>query len=244
LVPSLGTTARVWDPVVTAVAVRSPQVRIIRMDLPGHGQAPPASDFCLEDLADAAVEGLGEGGISDAVLIAGLSMGGAVALEVARRIPDRLVGFAMFSSSARFGSAAEWARLIAMVERDGTAALRSSSAVGWFSPTAQDADYAQSILAEIADVDDASYVACCHALATYRGDHHLDRIRAPALLVGAPDDTATPPGPLCDLARQLPLGRYAQFQRGRHLAAIESADETATMLIALLTEAADRGGDR
>jgi pimeloyl-ACP methyl ester carboxylesterase len=242
LIPSLGTAARVWDKAATALSGLAPDVQILRMDLPGHGCAPPHVGFELEELADAAIAGLEQSGCAAAVVIAGISMGGAIALEVARRAPSWLAGFAMFNSAARFGDSQGWAKLADQVQSQGTASLRTSSAEGWFSPAFRNGSYVQQLISDLADVDDASYLACCAALAQYRGDHGLDRIHVPALLVGATDDDATPPWPLRWLSGQLPRAEYAELSRGRHLAPAEHPVDVAELLTTFVTRTTGRSG--
>jgi pimeloyl-ACP methyl ester carboxylesterase len=67
--------------------------RLIAIDLPGHGDSPPARDpergYTLPGLADALVETVAALGVADAVFV-GWSLGGHVILEAA----DRLAGAA------------------------------------------------------------------------------------------------------------------------------------------------------
>ncbi|HXR45760.1 MAG TPA: 3-oxoadipate enol-lactonase, partial [Pseudolysinimonas sp.] len=42
LLPSLGTTTALWDGVVERLASLVPSLRMLRVDLPGHGASPAA----------------------------------------------------------------------------------------------------------------------------------------------------------------------------------------------------------
>jgi len=82
LLHGVGSEARVWSPVLDVLA-RTRDV--IAVDLPGFGASPPlACEPGIPALTDAVVEWLGSMGLAHPH-VAGNSMGGAIALELARR---------------------------------------------------------------------------------------------------------------------------------------------------------------
>ena len=83
LVHGLGSSWRAWKPVIPALADRH---EVIALDLPGFGASPPLRDReatvpALADAIEAELEALGVGDAH----VAGFSMGGWIALELARR---------------------------------------------------------------------------------------------------------------------------------------------------------------
>src|SRR5688572_23161274 len=97
LLPSLGTTSRIWDGTVQALASMAPRIEVLRMDLPGHGTGAVArAAFSVGDLAVEVAAAIESARSTHHVTVAGVSMGGAIALEIARRAPAWLVSFAMF----------------------------------------------------------------------------------------------------------------------------------------------------
>jgi 3-oxoadipate enol-lactonase/4-carboxymuconolactone decarboxylase len=220
LVPSLGTTARIFDDLRHDVARRRPTLAVVRVDLPGHGIAPPAAEVSIEALAGEIADVI-DRMAARSVRVAGVSLGGAVAFEVARRGPRTLHGFGMFNSGLRFGTPHEWDRLIAAVEAGGPAALRAESAAGWFSEAVAGSEAGARILDDLAGIDPGTYVACCRALAGYRGHAGVHDIRVPALLVGTTDDRATPASGLRGLSRVLPAADYYELPDGGHLSLVE-----------------------
>src|SRR6185436_19638580 len=85
LLPSLGTTTALWDGVVTLLRAdpATAALRILRVDLPGHGASPVAHEpFTVADLAASVVRVVDEAG-GGSFQVAGVSLGGAVALELA-----------------------------------------------------------------------------------------------------------------------------------------------------------------
>jgi pimeloyl-ACP methyl ester carboxylesterase len=82
LLHGLGLSWRTWKPLLRALAARH---EVLALDLPGFGTAPPAAAApSIEVLADAVERELDEAGI-DRAHAAGNSMGGSIALELARR---------------------------------------------------------------------------------------------------------------------------------------------------------------
>jgi pimeloyl-ACP methyl ester carboxylesterase len=73
---------------------------VVAMDLRGHGRGIRTTDpFSLEDCADDAAGLLHELGVRDAV-VAGYSMGGPVALLLARRHPENVRGLVLVATAA------------------------------------------------------------------------------------------------------------------------------------------------
>jgi 3-oxoadipate enol-lactonase/4-carboxymuconolactone decarboxylase len=227
LVPSLGTTSRLFDGLAATLRPR-PGLAVVRVDLPGHGVAPRADQVSIATLADEVADVIDRSS-ARSVRVGGVSMGGAVAFEVARRRPAKLRGFAMINSGIRFGSAKDWRGLIETVERDGTAGLRSGSSAGWFSNAFAGSGPAAALLDDLTGIDAASYVACCRALAAYDGRDGVEAIEVAALLIGTADDAATPPGGLRGLARLLPGADHYELPDGGHLSLVEHTTAVATI---------------
>lgn len=88
--------ARMWDDVGAAVPAGR---HVLALDLPGHGQARGVTpdEPSLEASADAVASTLAELGIGAAV-VAGLSMGGYVALALLERHPGLVAGLALLDT--------------------------------------------------------------------------------------------------------------------------------------------------
>ncbi|MCK2219468.1 alpha/beta hydrolase [Actinomadura sp. ATCC 31491] len=94
LVHGSGASGACWEPVVAALAERR---RVIRVDLPGCGQSPPASSYGVPEQAGevaAALDGLGAG----AVDVVGHSSGGYVATALAERRRDLVRSLVLVST--------------------------------------------------------------------------------------------------------------------------------------------------
>jgi 3-oxoadipate enol-lactonase len=99
LLHAMGCTAYLsW---VASIAALSRRYRVVTFDQRWHGRGIRSSRFRFADCADDVVAVLDELGIDRAV-IAGYSMGGAIAQLVWRRHPDRVGGLVLCSTARNF----------------------------------------------------------------------------------------------------------------------------------------------
>jgi pimeloyl-ACP methyl ester carboxylesterase len=73
--------------------------RAIAVDLPGHGQSPPAASFEIPAVADVLAQALAAHGL-DRVVLVGHSWGGAVALALAAQAPQRVAGLLLLDPAS------------------------------------------------------------------------------------------------------------------------------------------------
>ena len=227
--PSLGTTAALWD---DAAAELSAELRVLRFDLPGHGESPAAdAPFTIAELADAVIDLVDSVG-GGAFHYAGVSAGGAVGLELALRHPERLSTLTVICAAARIGSAEGWAERAQRVRESGTASLVSLSAERWYAPGYLDAhpQAGGAELSRLVAVDDESYALCCEALAVFDAREAVRGIRGATLIVAGEHDSATPPEQLEALAAAIPDAAYVLLRGVAHLPARESPREVCALI--------------
>lgn len=94
LLHGIGVTRRQWSPQVTSLA---DNYRVIATDLPGHG-AHRGARFTFATAADHVVRVI-DAFAGGRALVAGVSLGGYVAIEAASRAPDRFAGLALTGCS-------------------------------------------------------------------------------------------------------------------------------------------------
>ena len=228
--PSLGTSTLVWDSAATLLA---PHYEVIAWDLPGHGLSAPAREsFSMTELADAVLE-LAEGRCFH---YSGVSLGGAVGLELALRHPDRLHRLAMVCSLAAFGQPEAWRARAAQVRVQSTSVLVGASAGRWFSPDsiARLPEVTGRLLHDLADTDDESYALCCEALAGYDLTRQLGSLAVPLLAISGADDPVATTTAVAELAAAVPDGRAADIPGAGHQASAEMPDAVAALLIEFL----------
>lgn len=244
LLPSLGTTTALWDGVVARLRAdaRTAGLRILRIDLPGHGASPAAAEpFTIGELGDAVLAIVDESG-GGAFHVAGVSLGGAIALELAAAHPERVRSLTVSCSGARIGTPQGWAERAASVRAGGTASLVTGSAARWFAPGFLDREGGgpgAASLGRLVDVDDESYARCAEALAEFDRTDDLAGLTAPLLAISGEYDAVTTPESMEDLADAVPRARHVVLDRASHLAVLEEP-AAAAELIAQHVDGAER----
>lgn len=157
-------------------------------------------------------------------VLVGHSLGGAVALEIARSRPDLVDGLVIVASGARLPVPDRVvAGLHASFESECTRLL-----AGFFAhPDAVAVEVAEALAGAGPDTLDADYAACRSI--DLRGG--LGGVSAPALVLAGEDDPLTPVWLSEELARELPLAQMVVIPGTRHMPMVD-APGTVNMLIA------------
>lgn len=227
--PSLGTSTILWD---AAAAILRSTHRVAAWDLPGHGNSPNATaGFTVREIALGVLEAVSALGESR-FRYAGVSLGGAVGLELLLATPGRVSAAAIVCSGAKIGTTDGWLERARNARALGTAALVDASARRWFAPgsIARDPDITGRLLHALRDADDESYARCVEALATYDVLNELGTITAPVLAAWGEYDDVTPEDSSRQIAEGVVDGRIARIADAAHLAPAEQPAAVARML--------------
>lgn len=223
---SLGTGAHLWT---RAVAALREHRRVSIWELPGHGAAPPVgtADLSIRTLADAVAQVFDE-----PFDYAGVSIGGAVGLELAVHHAPQVRSAAIICSGATIGTADGWHERAAQVRAQGTAALVVGSAQRWFAPgtIASEPVHTGEMLHGLRDTDDESYARCCEALATFDVRPHLPAISIPVLTAWGEHDAVTPAASSAEIAAAVPGAKLRRIADASHLAPVDQPLATAALI--------------
>jgi 3-oxoadipate enol-lactonase len=234
---SLGTDRSMWDPQLRALTGR---YRVLRYDLRGHGSSPaPAGPYAISDLGEDLLALLDLLEIDRATLC-GASIGAMTSMWLAARAPARVRRVVLCCTSARFGPEAsrtyrERAKLV--LER-GVEPVADGALERWFTPAFRQAE--PELMARIrqglTSTSSRGYAGCCEALAALdlRGD--LGSITAPALVIAAAQDPATPPDHGWLIAQGIPDARFELIDDAAHLACIEKAEQVTPLIREFIDE--------
>ena len=220
LAGSLGSTHRMWDAVVPALAEH---LRVVTYDARGHGGSPaPEGRYAIDDLADDLVLLLDALGVERGHL-GGLSMGGMTAMRRAARDPERVGTLTLLCTSARLGPAQGWLDRAAAVRAGGAASVAPTVVERWLTPAAAQRDPAlvASLVEMMSSSSSHGYAACCEAIAEMDLRPDLAAITAPTLAIAGEQDPATPPEHLQLIADGIPGARLEVLSPAAHLAVLE-----------------------
>lgn len=223
LLHSLGSDRSMWQPQVDAL--RSTH-RVVRVETRGHGAAPsPPGPYTLDDLGGDVLDVADALGL-DTFHLAGVSLGGLVALWVAVHHGGRLRSLTAANTAARVGTREGWEDRIAQVDAVGRAGIRDAVLDRFFAPGFAQRDpttYAGAQAAFTAG-DDAGYAACCAALAAADLRGEVGDIRVPTLVVAGGRDVATPPEQAEALRDAIPGAELVVLDGAAHLSNLERPD--------------------
>lgn len=235
--PSLGTSVTaLWEPALSGLAEH---FTVIGWDLPGHGSsAPSAAPFTIEQLADA-VEALiaaqtAQAGTPDdqPIYCAGVSLSGAVSLELSRRAESRFHAHAVICSAAKIGQPQGWTERADLVATAGTPTMVEGSAQRWFAPGFIDKhpDIATALLDSLQHADQHSYAHACRALSEFDLRDQLGTITRPVLAVAGEQDAVCPPAEAHFIAEHAPNAHAQVLSDVAHLAPAEDPERTVRLL--------------
>jgi 3-oxoadipate enol-lactonase / 4-carboxymuconolactone decarboxylase len=232
--PSLGTSVTaLWS----AVARRLVGIyHVIGWDLPGHGASPrPKDAFTIEDLAASVMRVVEDKIGGRPFTYAGVSVAGAVGLQLLLGNPERIVAAALICTGARLGDPDDWQSRATVVRTAGTGEVVALAIRRWFAPGffERDPAAARALLDTLRRVDDDGYARTCEALAEFDARHRLGEIDTPVVAVAGANDTATPPDSLRYIATNVIRGRFVEVAHAAHLAPAEQPDRIADVLAKL-----------
>ena len=191
--PSLGTSTILWN---RAASLLGADYDVVAWDLPGHGVSPAAGDsFDVPDLADAVVDLIDSIAPGASFHYAGVSLGGAVGLQLGIKHGERLKSLSVQNSGAKIGTPEGWLERAEIVRTQGTPVMIQGSAQRWFAPGFMDSqpEISSRLLHALRDADRFSYAFCCEALADFDVRAELGSISVPTqVIAGALDGVATP----------------------------------------------------
>ncbi|MGX5733669.1 bifunctional 3-oxoadipate enol-lactonase/4-carboxymuconolactone decarboxylase PcaDC [Bosea thiooxidans] len=237
LLNSIGTDMSLWDGAVPAL---TGAFRLLRIDTRGHGASDaPDSDYTLPMLADDVVAVMDAAGI-DRAAVAGVSLGGMVAMELALAHPERVSALALICTSATMDKTI-WRDRVTQVRAGGTATIADAAMQRFLSPAfaAGQPAVAASIRRNLLAMAGQGYAGAGCAIRDMELIGRIGGISCPALIVTGERDVSTPfVGHGDNLLAAIPGARHEPLDCA-HLAPVEAPAALAGMLRAFLAPATD-----
>jgi pimeloyl-ACP methyl ester carboxylesterase len=214
--------------------------RTIAVDLRGHGQSPkPPGPYRMSLFAADLALLLLRLAAHPAHLI-GLSLGGAVAQQLAVDYPELVRSLVLVNTAPRF-IAASWRQRALGLRRFANVYLRGMDRIAEdiaerLFPLLDQAPLRAEAISRLAANDLAAYRASLWAVARFDITFLLDLITCPALVVAGDRDTTLPMGPKQMLAEQLPHGRFLIIKDSAHATPIDQAQIFNQVVLEFLAE--------
>jgi pimeloyl-ACP methyl ester carboxylesterase len=226
LIHGAGSDHSIWPPPLR----RMNGLRVITIDLPGHGGSPGAVPSSVIDYANKIWVFLNAMGIYHVVLI-GHSLGGVIALEMALLEPERISALILLGVSlhppyqpelcARLDRPADISRTLAILEKN------------LFSPNCDPA-LKKRIMQSLVPSRISLLCADWHLALEHKIPEDLHTIKCPVLVLAGQDDRLTPVGSDRGLANSIPGAQFQVVQKAGHSMILEQSEEVAQRITRFL----------
>lgn len=210
----------IWDDCAPELEQR---VRISKIDLPGHGRSPRLRG--VADM-DALVEIVARH-CPRRMSLMGWSLGGMIAMEIARRLPRRVERLLLVATTPRFVTAPDWpcgvdpivlSNFGAGLTEDYRRTVRDFLAL-----QVRGDERASELLRQLrkrvfahGDPDPTALAQGLDLLAETDLRENLDQLACPALVLSGERDRLTPPEAGIRLASLIPNAHYVEIEKAAH----------------------------
>lgn len=228
LLNSIGTEMAMWD---RAIPYLLDHFLVVRIDTRGHGASDaPVGDYSMPMLAGDVLAVMDAAGI-DKAAIAGVSLGGMIAMELALAAPERVNGLALICTTATVHQQM-WADRIAKVRAAGMASIVDGVMPRFLDGafTENFPEYAETIRRAFLSTSPIGYSGCGAAIRDMALLDRLGEITAPSLVVIGTLDQATPLAGNGELILTGIAGSEMAEVPGAHISPIGAPAEVAAAL--------------
>lgn len=226
-----------------------PGRRVLSWDMPGYGGSAPLSEMDFGTLCDrlcAALDALG----LERVVLAGQSIGGMIAQEMAIRHPQRVAGLVLIATVPAFGGRDDsfrddfLAARLAPLDRGDSMESLAAEAIPAVMGTGADADAVTDAVAAMAAIPEAAYRQVLATLVTFNRREDQHRITCPCLLIAGGEDDNSPARVMEKMASRLPDAALQVIETAGHLVNSEAPEACNPAIEAFLRRLADDGQPR
>ncbi|WP_424135773.1 alpha/beta fold hydrolase [Roseomonas chloroacetimidivorans] len=228
---SLGTSLHVWDPQASAL---SRSFRVLRPDMRGHGLTEvTAGPYDIPSLAHDVLGLLKQLGIRRAH-VAGISIGGRIALEMAALAPDAVETLILCDTALTFPPADLWQHRADVVRASGIEAIADAVMARWVVDAAQPS--ALGLRQMLLRTPPEGYAGAAEALRDVTPDSVRGRINCPTTIIVGEKDLSTPPEAAQTIHSAIPGSAMTVIPAGAHIPTFECAAGVTKAIRSALTQ--------
>jgi 3-oxoadipate enol-lactonase len=218
----IGTNREIWRYQLPAL---TRHFRVVRFEYRGHGlpgaqSKAPKGPYSIAELGADVLATLNGYGIEH-FAFAGVSLGGMTGLWLAANAPERVTSLVVACAAITpLPDAQAWLDRVALVRREGMAAIADIVVPRWFTPrfVASEPEQVETVVAMLKATNPDGYAGCGEAIAALDLRPHLGNVKAPTLVVSGAEDFAAPPSVGAYTARGIPGARLRVIQGASHFA--------------------------
>ena len=219
LVHEMGGSLESWDDVVPRFTASR---RVLRYDTRGAGLSQKARGELGLDTMAADIKALLDAlEITGKVALAGVAVGGAIALHFAARYPERTSAVVVGSPATGIAPDRRVAALerVTQIETAGMALAVESAMLNGYAPELRgDLGRFQRFQARWLGNDPGSYATIWRMLAGADMQDELTGLRCPVLVIGGSLDRVRPPPLAKAVAKTIPGAQYIEVRTGHYMA--------------------------
>jgi 3-oxoadipate enol-lactonase len=219
LVHEMGGSLESWDEIAPRFAKSR---RVLRYDTRGAGLSQKVrGELTLDTMADDIAALLDHFGIAGKVALAGVAVGGAIALHFAARYKERTSAVAVGSPATGIAAERRGAALerLARIEAAGMASVVEDAMVNGYAPELRgDIKRFERFRTRWLGNDPSSYATIWRMLAAAEMQDELAGLACPVLVIGGSLDRVRPPPLAQSVAKTIPGARYTEICTGHYMA--------------------------
>ena len=226
-----------------------PGRQVLSWDMPGYGGSAPLSEMDFGTLCDRLCAALDVLGL-ERVVLAGQSIGGMIAQEMAIRHPQRVAGLVLIATVPAFGGRDDsfrdefLAARLAPLDRGDSMESLAAEAIPAVMGTGADADAVTDAVAAMAAIPEAAYRQVLATLVAFNRREDQHRITCPCLLIAGGEDDNSPARVMEKMASRLPDAALQVIETAGHLVNSEAPEACNPAIEAFLRRLADDGQPR
>lgn len=231
LIHALGLSQAIWQPLID----RLPRHRILSFDLRGHGASDcPPAPYRMGGLIQDTERLIDHFGLKETVVI-GLSIGGMIAQGLAVKRLDLVRGLVLSNTAARIGIESQWQDRIALVQREGLAAIHDATMERWLGRSWRESPALPELSALFLATKPEGWAGCASAISGTDFYETTATLRLPVLAIAGSHDGSTPADLVRETADLIPGHQFRILQGAGHIPVAEKPDAYAAAISDFLT---------